>query len=83
MAEVHFVFTHSVIIRIYRSPVDSVVTKGDLVGLYDQCVTVILGDGRMVEQNIYPGETHCQPVFKRAWQALLNSRWNQVLDKLE
>ena len=30
------------------------------VGLYDQCVTVRLADGRIVEQNIYPGETHCK-----------------------
>ena len=61
-----------------RSPIDSVVTKGDLVGLYNQCVTVSLGDGRVVEQNIYPGETHCQPIFKQAWRMLLNSQWNQV-----
>ena len=33
-----------------RSPIDSVMTKGDLVGLYNQCVTVSLGDGRVVEQ---------------------------------
>ena len=25
-----------------------------------QCVTVRLGDDRIVEQNIYPGETHCK-----------------------
>ena len=30
------------------------------VGLYDQCVTVRLADGRIVAQNIYPGETHCK-----------------------
>ena len=61
-----------------RSPIDSVVTKGDLVGLYNQCVTVSLGDGRVVEQNIYPGETHCQPIFIQSWKMLLNSQWNQV-----
>ena len=70
-----------------RSPIDSVVTKGDLVGLYNQCVTVSLGDGRVVEQNIYPGETHCQSVFKQAWRMLLNSQWNQVgwvlIDRIE
>ena len=70
-----------------RSPIDSVVTKGDLVGLYNQCVTVSLGDGRVVEQNIYPGETHCLPIFKQAWRMLLNSQWNQVglvlIDRIE
>ena len=35
----------------------------DQVGLYDQCVTVRLADGRIVEQNIYPGETHCKYGF--------------------
>ena len=30
------------------------------MGLYDQCVTVRLADGRIIEQNIYPGETHCK-----------------------
>ena len=54
------------------------VTKGDLVGLYNQCVTISLGDGRVVEQNIYPGETHCQQIFSQAWGVLLNSQWNQV-----
>ena len=61
-----------------RPPIDSVIAKGDVVGLYTMCVTVTLGDGRMVEQNIYPGETHCQQIFRQAWRMLLNSQWNQV-----
>ena len=65
-------------LNVCRSPIDSVVTKGDLVGLYNQCVTVSLGDLRVVEQNIYPGETHCQHMFIQAWKKLLNSQWNQV-----
>ena len=43
-------------------PHDDVDDDADInqVGLYDQCVTVRLADGRIVEQNIYPGETHCK-----------------------
>ena len=61
---------------------DSVQHKGDVVGLYNHCVTVRLGDGRVVEQNIYPGQTHCQDIFIQAWTQLLNSQWNQVMHKL-
>jgi len=60
-----------------RAPIDSALNLGDLVGLYDQCVTVRLADGRIVAQNIYPGETHCKPIFLQSWQLLLNNQWNQ------
>lgn len=60
-----------------RAPIDSALNLGDLVGLYDQCVTVRLADGRIIEQNIYPGETHCKPIFLQSWQLLLNNQWNQ------
>ena len=54
-------------------------TKGDLVGLYSQCVLVTLEDGQVVEQNIYPRDTHCRPIFIKAWTKLLNTQWNQVI----
>merc|ERR1712156_1004292 len=43
-----------------RPPIDSVKTKLDVVGLFNHCVTVKLADGRIIEQNIYPGSTHSQ-----------------------
>merc|ERR1712223_1272260 len=46
-------------------------------GLFNHCVTVKLEDGRIIEQNIYPGSTHCQEIFIQAWTMLLNSQWNQ------
>merc|ERR1719219_389160 len=60
-----------------RPPIDSVKTKLDVVGLFNHCVTVQLADGRIIEQNIYPGSTHCQEIFIQAWTMLLNSQWNQ------
>ena len=63
---------------ISRAPIDSVKTKLDVVGLFNHCVTVKLEDGRIIEQNIYPGSTHCQEIFIQAWTMLLNSQWNQV-----
>ena len=53
-------------------------TKLDVVGLFNHCVTVKLADGRIIEQNIYPGSTHCQEIFIQSWTMLLNSQWNQV-----
>ena len=57
---------------------DTEADLGDRVGLYTHCVTVVLGDGRVVHQGAYPGETHCAPTFMDAWAALLNAKWNQV-----
>ena len=57
---------------------DTVKDLGDVVGFYTQCVSVILGDGRIIRQGAYPGETHCDPTFKDAWAQLLNAQWNQV-----
>ena len=48
------------------------------MGLFNHCVTVKLADGRIIEQNIYPGSTHCQEIFLQSWTMLLNSQWNQV-----
>ena len=62
----------------FRPPIDSVKTKLDVVGLFNHCVTVKLADGRIIEQNIYPGSTHCQEIFIQSWTMLLNSQWNQV-----
>ena len=53
-------------------------SKLDAVGLFNHCVTVKLADGRVIEQNIYPGSTHCQEIFIQSWSMLLNSQWNQV-----
>ena len=64
-----------------RPPIDSVETKQDVVGLFNHCVTVKLADGRIIEQNIYPGSTHCQEIFIQSWTMLLNSQWNQVGNK--
>ena len=61
-----------------RPPIDSVKSKLDAVGLFNHCVTVKLADGRVIEQNIYPGSTHCQEIFIQSWSMLLNSQWNQV-----
>ena len=61
-----------------RPPIDSVKTKLDVVGLFNHCVTVKLADGTIIEQNIYPGSTHCQEIFLQSWKMLLNSQWNQV-----
>ena len=58
--------------------VDTEVDLGDKVGLYTHCVTVELGDGRIVHQGAYPGTTHCAPTFIDAWSQLLNAQWNQV-----
>ena len=63
--------------RPARPPIDSVKTKLDVVGLFNHCVTVKLADGRIIEQNIYPGSTHCQEIFLQSWSMLLNSQWNQ------
>ena len=52
---------------------------GDNTGLYTHCVTVQLGDGRIVHQGAYPGETHCAPTFLEAWKQFLNAKWNQVM----
>ena len=62
----------------FRPPIDSVKTKLDVVGLFNHCVTVKLADGSIIEQNIYPGSTHCQEIFLQSWKMLLNSQWNQV-----
>ena len=61
-----------------RPPIDSLETKLDIVGLFNHCVTVKLADGSIIEQNIYPGSTHCQEIFLQSWKLLLNSQWNQV-----
>lgn len=60
-----------------RPPIDSLETKLDIVGLFNHCVTVKLADGSIIEQNIYPGSTHCQEIFLQSWKLLLNSQWNQ------
>ena len=65
----------------FRPPIDSVETKLDIVGLFNHCVTVKLADGSIIEQNIYPGSTHCQEIFLQSWKLLLNSQWNQVSKK--
>ena len=58
------------------------VDKKDKVGLYNQCVTVKLVEGGdIIEQNIYPWETHCQPIFLQAWQSLLKFQLGQVRNK--
>ena len=49
---------------------DPAIRQGDLLGLYSQCVTVSVLGG-LLEQNIYPGETHCHPVFIRDLQISL------------
>ena len=69
-------------VLVYRPPIDSVKTKLDVVGLFNHCVTVKLADGRIIEQNIYPGSTHCQEIFLQSWTMLLNSQWNQVTASL-
>ena len=55
--------------------------KGDVCGLYSMCVIITLGDGSVVEQNIYPGDTHCHPVFLQEWTRLLTNQWDQVHNK--
>ena len=59
--------------QIFRTPVDPAIRQGDLLGLYSQCVTVSVLGG-LLEQNIYPGETHCHPVFIRDLQISLKQR---------
>ena len=39
------------------------------------CVTIVVGEDRVVEQSIMPT---CSEVFLESWKALLNSKWNQV-----
>ena len=39
----------------FRPVVDSVADLGDTVGLFTHCVTVTLGDGTIVKQEILPG----------------------------
>ena len=73
-----FLIYSQVICNIFRPPIDSVETKLDIVGLFNHCVTVKLADGSIIEQNIYPGSTHCQEIFLQSWKLLLNSQWNQV-----
>ena len=73
-----FLIYSQVIFNIFRPPIDSVETKLDIVGLFNHCVTVKLADGSIIEQNIYPGSTHCQEIFLQSWKLLLNSQWNQV-----
>ena len=68
----------AIVIFNFRPPIDSVKTKLDVVGLFNHCVTVKLADGSIIEQNIYPGSTHCQEIFLQSWKMLLNSQWNQV-----
>ena len=65
-----------------REP-DAEVTKGDHKGVYSKCVLVSHGDGLVVEQNIYPGTTHCHPVFLQEWGRLLSKQWKQVGELLK
>lgn len=60
-----------------RDPVDTLVDLGDNNGLYTHCVTVTLADGTIVEQNPYPGVTHCKKHFVESWQYQLNQEYNQ------
>lgn len=46
--------------------------------LLNHCVTIVVGEDRVVEQSIMPGSTHCSKIFLESWQILLNSKWNQV-----
>ena len=46
--------------------------------LLNHCVTIVVGEDRVVEQSIMPGSTHCAKIFLESWQILLNSKWNQV-----
>ena len=40
--------------------------------------------GGVVEQGLYPGATHCHPVFRAEWARLLSLRWGQpVLSSLQ
>jgi len=55
-------------------PIDSVVDKSDVVGLYDHCVTIRYENDTIIEQGIYPGSTHCQEIFLQSWTKLLNSK---------
>jgi len=63
-----------------RGVVDTVADLGDQLGLYTHCVTVELGDGRIVNQGPYPGDTHCAPTFLDAWAQHLNAKWNQEVE---
>lgn len=65
-----------------RDPVDTVKDLGDNNGLYTHCVTVTLKDGTIVEQNPYPGNTHCKDKFVESWQYLLNQEYNQEVEVL-
>eukprot|EP00090_Calanus_glacialis_P008557 TRINITY_DN16900_c0_g1_i1.p1 TRINITY_DN16900_c0_g1~~TRINITY_DN16900_c0_g1_i1.p1 ORF type:complete len:150 (+),score=34.80 TRINITY_DN16900_c0_g1_i1:46-495(+) len=62
-----------------RPLVDSVADLGDTSGLYTHCVTITMGEekGKVVEQSIMPGSTHCSSIFLESWEMLLNSKWNQ------
>ena len=57
---------------------DSETELGDSNNLLSHCVTVVVGEDRVVEQSIMPGSTHCSKIFLESWQILLNSKWNQV-----
>ena len=58
---------------------------GDKGGtLLDSCVSIIVGGskdvrGKIVQQNIMPGHTHCTDIFIQSWELLLNAKWNQVI----
>ena len=68
---------------ILRSPIDSAIRHGDVLGLYDHCVTVQLVSGQVVEQNMVPGVTHCHPVFLQEWTRLMAIRWRKVILTLD
>ena len=46
--------------------------------LLNHCVTIVVGEDRVVEQSIMPGSTHCTKIFLEAWEILLSAKWNQV-----
>lgn len=76
--QVSELFVETLKIFWHRPPIDSAIRHGDFSGLYDNCVTIMLSSGQVVEQNIYPGITHCHPVFIKEWSRLLYFRWKMV-----
>ena len=58
---------------------DPAVRHGDVSGMFDACVMVTLETGVVLEQNIYPRDTHCHQVFIREWSRLLALQHNMVI----
>ena len=42
------------------------------------CVTIVVGEDRVVQQSIMNGFTSCSEIFLETWKTLLSSKWNQV-----